>query len=131
MDVALDWLSLCPRLLVVHYENFLEDRVRELGKIHRFLNFPADEKRLKCIALHESQTFRRKHKNKVPSDAFSSDLIEEVDRGIMRVQKVLRRRGLEPMPLEKVAFSGLEKEATLDCDLGGEGGGGENERGEL
>ncbi len=46
-DIALDWLSACPRLLVVHYEKFVQDPVAELRKVHEFLNFPVDEARMK------------------------------------------------------------------------------------
>jgi hypothetical protein len=40
LDIAMDWLTTSPDLLVLHYEDFLTDPVGGLESVHRFLRFP-------------------------------------------------------------------------------------------
>ncbi len=44
-DVIFDWLAVSPRLLVVHYENVIENPIMELERIHDFLRIPMDKVR--------------------------------------------------------------------------------------
>ncbi len=92
MDIAYDWLTVSPYLLVIHYENILEAPYREVKKILDFLKFPIDKKRFKCMEKRPQEYFKRRFRPEVPSNVFSDSLRKVVDEGIEQVQSLLARR---------------------------------------
>ena len=54
-----DWVRVGD-ILVVHYENILQDRNTELNKILRFLGVEIDETRMKCVNYCDNDMYKRK-----------------------------------------------------------------------
>lgn len=105
-DIAFDWLVVSPELLVIHYEDFVDDTASELRRVHRYLNnFPVDPKRMKCILNNPNGNFKRTGHTR---DEFTKDpfegLHEEFDATILRVQDMLIAKGHAPMPLQKYMY---------------------------
>ncbi|TRY78614.1 hypothetical protein TCAL_09488 [Tigriopus californicus] len=107
MDIALDWLAVVPELFVIHYENFLEDKMKEIRKVLDFFNLPHDRARLKCVASHQSSKFKRQHQNQIPKDVFTTELLSLFDDAIEKVNKFILSRDLEPLPVSKYDFTNL------------------------
>ena len=75
----MDWLTISPDLLVIHYEDFLTDATYELKKIHKFLKFPVDENRIKCIRENPYNKWKRpKKENNFKKDPFQEDNLHQV-----------------------------------------------------
>ena len=104
MDTILDWLLLSNDLLVVHYEHFLTDKVSQLRKINTFLKLPIDSKRMECIGKNPINMYKRNgkpQKLKNQSRIFSQKLKTKIIDGIKLVQKILKDKQFDEIPLEK------------------------------
>ena len=93
----MDWLTISPDLLVIHYEDFLTDATYELKKIHKFLKFPVDENRIKCIRENPYNKWKRPKKgNDFKKDPFREDNLHQVTvlfivgcRGVVQLEGML------------------------------------------
>jgi hypothetical protein len=98
----MDWLSISPDLLVVHYEDVVADSAGELERVHRFIRFPMDAKRIQCIRDNPYNKWKRQKKDlkgfKV--DPFE-DLHQSFDSAILQVQNELIARGHKLIPIER------------------------------
>ena len=74
LDIAFDWLTLSPNLLVLHYEDFKSDPIEGLNQIHNFIKYPTDPKRIKCRQQNPSTLFKRKWKPDYPDNLFPENI---------------------------------------------------------
>ena len=107
----MDWITISPRLLVLHYEHFKTSAgiVKQLERVHRFINYPVDDKRIECIVKHPATNFKRKWKPKITKETFNREMRVKIDSVIAEVQTLLREHGHELMPVDKYAFTDIRE----------------------
>ena len=59
VDLALIWIESIRNGGVLHYENLVADREKEIRKLMKVLNFSFDEQRLQCVLKHDPKHFKR------------------------------------------------------------------------
>jgi hypothetical protein len=103
----MDWLTVSPELLVIHYEDFLTDATEQLRIVHNFLKFPVDEKRIRCIHDNPYNKWKRlKKETGFKNDPFAPDDLHRIfDLAILQVQDVLRARGYRLIPINKYSHT--------------------------
>ena len=58
-ELIQDWLTLGSHILVVFYEDLLDNPIRELRRMLQHLSVPAEEHRLRCLSQHIGGIFHR------------------------------------------------------------------------
>ena len=71
-----DWVIL-GNILVVHYEDVVEDKMKEMKRILEFLNVEPEEKRLSCLQKSNVNIFKRKQ-HKLNSNPFHGSLSKAI-----------------------------------------------------
>ncbi len=113
-NLYLDWLSECPDLLVVHFEQLAgreeeEGGIRkeELRRVAEFLGFGGGdlEERLECVASHPEGSFHRLAGaggggGGGGGGPYSAEQKRRLRRAVDRVDGALKRRRKEPIPRE-------------------------------
>ena len=66
-----DWVIWSPNLLVVFYEDLVDNPIRELEKMIKYLKMPTNPERINCLSPHVSGNFHRTGQVKV--DPFTPD----------------------------------------------------------
>ncbi|XP_043208849.1 WSC domain-containing protein 1-like isoform X2 [Amphibalanus amphitrite] len=104
------WTEPGNRVLVVHYEHLKSDPVGQLRRMLKFLNWPIDEERLKCVQ-EDADGVAHRHPPHFPADVepFPDDVREIVEHGVGYVNQLLRRRGHPPLPLDRYSRSSGER----------------------
>ena len=88
-------------ILVVHYENILQDRITELKKILRFLGVEIDETRMKCVKYCKNDMYKRKVTTADQSSPPYTDFLrKEVNRSIQYIDGLLLEFKHGSLPLE-------------------------------
>ena len=76
-----------------------------MRRILAFFHLPIDENRLQCLAQHKDGLFQRDPSKSPEVVPFNLEMRAEMDRLIDHVnQKILSKRGYDPMPLELYSF---------------------------
>lgn len=104
-EIYLDFLSYSSHIMVTHYENIKNDAVGELKKIHAFLEIPVRPDGLECIQKHSYDKYKRKHSIEY-SNPYDKELTLRIESAIEKVQAVLIRRKLDPLPLQLYKYRG-------------------------
>ena len=88
-------------ILVVHYENILQDRITELTKILSFLGVEIDETRMKCVKFCKNDMYKRKVTTADQSSPPYTDFLrKEVNRSIEYIDGLLLEFNHGSLPLE-------------------------------
>merc|ERR1719232_1197865 len=105
--MATNWTihSDSQKVLVVHYENVKNNLIHEMRRILAFFHLPIDEDRLQCLAQNKDGLFQRDPSKAPEVVPFNVEMRAEMDRLIDHVnQKILIKRGYDPMPLDLYSF---------------------------
>ena len=85
------------RLIIVHYEDLVNDLRSNLVRIIKFLGedprtrFNVSEGDLDCVLKHREGAFRRRKLNKIPMGVFDQGIQEAIKKRIRRVYHALNR----------------------------------------
>jgi len=71
LELIEDWVIWSPNLLVVFYEDLVDNPIRELEKMIKYLKMPTNPERINCLSPHVSGNFHRTGQVKV--DPFTPD----------------------------------------------------------
>ena len=100
-----DFAFIFLQVLVVHYENVKHNLIHEMRRILAFFHLPIDEDRLQCLAQNKDGLFQRDPSKAPEVVPFNVEMRAEMDRLIDHVnQKILIKRGYDPMPLDLYSF---------------------------
>ena len=105
----MDWLTISPELLVIHYEDFLTDPISELESVLAFLRFPPDEKRIRCIRENPYNKWKRVQRESGWKANPFSGLHDVFDPAIRQVQEELQARGFKLLPVDKYEHTKLSR----------------------
>ena len=94
-----DWVILGD-ILVVHYEDVLQDKMKEIKRILKFLQVEPDERRMTCLKQSVVDMFKRKSK-KISKSPFSSDLSDIIRQHIDHMDSLLHEFGHPGIPYNK------------------------------
>ena len=94
-----DWIT-AENVMVVHYEDVVEDKVREIVRILFHLGIDKNLPRLECFDFENLTFFRRKSKN-LPHSPFSAILANEIWKNVEEVDVLLRKFDHKGIPFEK------------------------------
>ena len=84
---------------MVHFENVLSRRVRELSRILDFLDIKIDQKRMSCVDFCENDMFKRTADNQT-SLQFTDIIKNEIEKNIQFVDQLLEKYGHDRIPFE-------------------------------
>lgn len=102
MEILRSWISEKSRTLIVHYELLRRDPIVQLRRMLRFLNWPIDEQRLKCLkASLDGEMQRHDHHRPRQIDPFPISSRHLINGFINSTSSLLRRFGHEPLPLSR------------------------------
>ena len=96
-----DWVRVGD-ILVVHYENIIEDKTTELKKILTFLDVEISVTRLKCVEYCKNDMYKRKVTTTDQSSPPYTDLLrKEVDKSMRYIDDLLVEFEHESLPFVK------------------------------
>ena len=98
-----DWIRL-GNIHVVHFENVLSHRVRELRRILKFLDIKIDQRRMSCVEFCENDMFKRNKDNQT-SLQFTEMIKTEIEKNIHFVDQLLGKYGHDRIPFELYMYS--------------------------
>ena len=87
--IILDWIQ-TKDVLVVHFEDFLVNRKKELQRILKFFDFGLDEKRLSCASNVKFDKYKRK-KIEFKKSPFSEQAFLAIEEQVERVNELLKK----------------------------------------
>ena len=91
-DIIIDWVVLGTEVMVVHYEDFLEDRVLQLRTILGYLSLDVDTRRLQCIQFAYLDFYKRRTSQSM-DNILTKELKSKFDQVVEEVNQILRKRG--------------------------------------
>ena len=94
-----DWVIL-GYVLVVHYEDVVEDKMKEMKRILEFLDVEPEEKRLSCLQESNVNIFKRKS-HKLNSNPYQGPLSKVIKFHIDDVNDMLLKFNHPPVPYSK------------------------------
>ena len=67
-NIILDWINNADKILIVFYEDFIEDKMRQIEKVLYHLKIQVNQNRLKCVKFaslnfYKRQTYTKLKKN--------------------------------------------------------------------
>ena len=95
--LALDWITLAPDLLVLHFEHFVQDFERELKKLANYLKVDLDANRLSCLRQMPLKKHKRANMT-FERNPFCPEAVELAEAAIVRVDEALKSKGFDPLP---------------------------------
>jgi len=128
-EIATDYLSLASEIFVIHFENFVENPIKDVSSkdssyslvSHHFLmqikailqsyDIDIDDERIECSLTQSKDQIVRGEERKMSKKAVREILGKELalreafDSSIERVQTLLQLRNLPSLPVEKYALS--------------------------
>ena len=110
LEIIQDWLTIAPEVFVTHFENFKEDKTRELRKILAFWNFPVEPIRLECLGQVDILRHKRQGKPSVADGIWPAEMYRRFDEAIDEAQALLEDSGHERLPVEKYRFYGTSRQ---------------------
>ena len=96
-DIILDWIILGKQVLVVYFEDFLENKFSQMEKVFDFLKISRDEERMKCLQYATIDFYRRKN-DYAKEIRFSNNLKRKANEIVKEVDKILKRVGHPSLP---------------------------------
>ena len=91
-NIIIDWVVLGTEVLVVHYEDFLEDKIGQLRKIIRFLGLTEDPRRLQCVQFASLEFYKRPPTN-LRKKLFTDQLKSQFYKVVEEVNTILKKHG--------------------------------------
>ena len=98
-EIVEQWVEL-GEVLVVHYEDVVDDKVAEVERILRFLEFIPDKKRMECVEF-ASLDFYKRQRQEDKRTFYSAELSNMVKKNIDIVNKLLLQHGHWGVPYNK------------------------------
>ena len=105
--IAEDWVTVGD-VLVVHYEDVMEDRKHEVERMLEHLNIARDSRRLDCLQYADLSLYKRRTK-KLTHSPYSRALADTIWENIGHVDRLLVRMGHKGIPYGKYG-----KECSFD-----------------
>ena len=94
-----DWVTV-GEVLVVHYEEIIEDKKAEVERIIKHLDIEIDTRRVKCLVYTDLDLFKRRA-SKMTHSPYSRPLADFILDNIRVVDKLLVKMGHKGIPYEK------------------------------
>ncbi|PIK54209.1 putative WSC domain-containing protein 2 [Apostichopus japonicus] len=106
-DTAINWITLCERLMIVFYEDLEENPIHELTRMVKFLGQPVLPRRIQCaVHLYAPMKGRQDHASQMTFDPYTSEMHGIVDGYITEVNRTLLQKNANPLPVyEKYLLS--------------------------
>ncbi|XP_070580524.1 sialate:O-sulfotransferase 2-like [Ptychodera flava] len=104
-NTAINWLQYSKRILVIYYEDLIEDHEREIRKILNFIELPENNGRLLCLSEDTDGPFKRPEKREIQRldfDPFTDDMKEYIDIFIRTVAMAIELKAQPPLPSEYI-----------------------------
>jgi len=98
-EIVEQWVEL-GEVLVVHYEDVVDDKVAEVERILKFLEFIPDKKRMECMKFASLDFYKRQSQGDRRT-LYSAELARVVRENIDFVNKLLLRHGHRGVPYNK------------------------------
>ena len=98
-EIVEQWVEL-GEVLVVHYEDVVDDKVAEVERILRYLEFIPDKRRMECME-YASLDFYKRQSDGDRKSVYSDELASVVRRNIDIVNKLLLQHGHRGIPYNK------------------------------
>ena len=99
LEIYLDYLALASDLYVIHYENVKADTENQIRGILHHLEIPVNEDRMDCTINNPQEKFKRK---KLEYESpFDDELHQLIEKAMLSVNELLKKRNQETMPFHK------------------------------
>ena len=70
-NIILDWINNADKILIVFYEDFIEDKMRQIEKVLDHLQIQVDQNRLQCVKFSSLNFYKRQTYTKLEKNVFS------------------------------------------------------------
>ena len=97
-----DWVVL-GNLTVIHFENVLTNKTREISRVLQFLELNIDSDRMKCVEYYNFDIYQRKHQS-LETSPFTEKSRRIVTESILSVDRTLTEYGHDGIPFEKYSI---------------------------
>ena len=97
-----DWVVL-GNVTVVHFENVLANKTREIMKVLEFLELDIASDRIQCVAYYNFDIYQRKH-HSLETSPFTENIRRIVNQSILSVDRTLTEYGHAGIPFEKYSI---------------------------
>ncbi len=99
LEIYSDYLALASDLYVIHYENVKADTENQIRGILHHLEIPVNEDRMDCTINNPQEKFKRK---KLEYESpFDDELHQLIEKAMLSVNELLKKRNQETMPFHK------------------------------
>jgi len=99
-ELAKVWILNLKRGGVIYYERLVHDTESELRRLLKMLSISSvDEERMDCVLRHKDDTTFKRKPTKL-KNPFNEQQTEMIIQSIKRVQQALKKRNLDPLPVE-------------------------------
>ena len=99
-EIIEDWVTL-GELLVVHFEDVVDNKVSEVKRMLEFLRITPDKRRMDCMEFARLDFFKRESA-KPRQDLYSERLVNIFKENIEIVNKLLDKFGHKKLPSYKI-----------------------------
>ena len=97
-DIILDWVILGKEVLVVYFEDFVQNKAKQMERVYDFLKISKNQERMNCVKFATLDFYRRR--NKYGNDLkISKNLKKKVTKIVKEVDKILKKFGHSSLPL--------------------------------
>lgn len=94
------WISRLKQGGIIYYERLRHETEKELRRLAGILGLTLDEDRLNCVVRHATDnSFKRTAKSN--DDPYTASQRLLIHKAIDSVQEALKKRGLDPLPVER------------------------------
>ena len=97
-DIILDWVILGEKVLVVYFEDFVQNKIEQMEKVFDFLKISMEKERMKCVKFATLDFYRRRN-NFGKEVKISKNLKKKILKIIKEVNKILKIFGHSSLPL--------------------------------
>lgn len=106
-EIYLDFITVGSELLVIHYENFKEDKIGEVKRMAKFLGLEMTPVREYCTATHPGPAGKARKRPAAfkATGPFDDEMHELIESAMDRVDMALASRGLGRLPVEKYRWA--------------------------
>ena len=95
-----DWITL-GNVHIVHYENILQNKMREIRNIMNFLHIPVQNWRQHCVKHSTFDMYQRKNGTQPVRSPYSKSLKRYIWKNIYMINDMLVKYGHEHLPFDK------------------------------
>ena len=97
-----DWVVV-GNVTVIHFENVLANKTREIMKVLEFLELDIASDRIQCVAHYNFDIYQRKH-HSLETSPFTENIRRIVNQSILSVDRTLTEYGHAGIPFEKYSI---------------------------